>query len=491
MKILLFSPANSDLINAVSVPLGLISIGTYLKNAGHNIKIVDMAVSHISVVKVLREYKPDICGVSVRSSKSVRFALDISKKIRKYNSTIPIVWGGPFCGNAPIELFFETGVIDIICFGEGEITWLDLADYVDEKKELDKIKGIAYKKHNNIIQTDEREFIDLYKVLPADWSLVDVPKYFQYLYGSKKLLYLYYAKGCPAKCTFCYNPYFHRSCYRKKKLETFMFELKQLVENYGLDGFYLADEIAFPQKKDLYEFCDALDNLGVSLRWGCQTRIGAVDKESLRRMYDSGCRWIDFGIESGSKKMLNKIKKNIDYDKIIPTFEWCDEIGLISMTNIIVGLHEETTNDLIESVQIINKIKATTATFGFYCYNFSSEMGWEIYNSGKYTMPTRLADYNKNDFFVNTFPNFSTIPLKDKKVVQGYFMWQQLLKKDISSDTNKFELFFKHIVTVLHRLPYIGLKHIPEALVKTFFPFVRFFIAGNFYKKTLKRYGIE
>lgn len=95
MKILLISPTNSDLLHAVSVPVGLISIGTYLKQAGHEVKIIDLSVSHLSVKKVVKEFKPNICGVSVRSSKSVSFAVDVSKKVHRLG--VPVVWGGPFC----------------------------------------------------------------------------------------------------------------------------------------------------------------------------------------------------------------------------------------------------------------------------------------------------------------------------------------------------------------------------------------------------------
>lgn len=218
MKILLLSPANNDMVSAVSVPMGLLSIGTYLKKSGHCVKILDFAINKINLKKELELFKPDICGVSVRSPKSVSFAIDISKKIKKFNSDLPVVWGGPFCYNAPLEIFFNEEYIDIISFGEGELTWLELAEYAEGKKNLNDIRGIAFRTSDGIERTPDREFIDLENILPVDWSQVDVAKYFQYLFGCEKLLYLYYSKGCSAKCTFCYNYDFHHSCYRKKHL---------------------------------------------------------------------------------------------------------------------------------------------------------------------------------------------------------------------------------------------------------------------------------
>lgn len=491
MKVLLFSPANSDLISSVSIPLGLVSIATYLKKHGNEVRIVDFAVEKISVEKVLKEFQPDICGVSVRSSKSVCFSLDISKKIRRFKKKIPIVWGGPFCYNAPVEQFFKEKVIDIISYGEGEITWLELAEYVNGTRQLGDIKGIAFRDGGKITVTAEREFIDLENILPADWSVIDVTKYFQYLFGAKKLVYLYYAKGCPGRCTFCYNNAHNRNCYRKKSLETFMAELKYLVDNYGIDGFYLADEMIFMHQNELYEFCDALDATGYKLTWGGQTRIGAIDKAGLRRMYDSGCRWMDFGIESGSKRMLKKIKKGIPYELIEPTYEWCDETGIISMANFIIGIPGETVNDLKESVELAKRIKATTITFGLYCYNYTSEMGKEIYEKYKNRLPKKLIDYRKNDFYMNSLPDFSEIPKKDKYIVQGYFMWDQITKRDFSDETMRFDLFKKHIIAVVRQSKFIGLRHMPDVAYRTFLPFFRFFLTTKFCRKTLKKYGLK
>lgn len=489
MRILLISPANSDLIHSVSVPLGLVSIGTYLKNRGHNVKIVDLAISKISVSKVIKSFNPDICGVSVRSSKSVSLAYEVSKKIKKHG--IPVVWGGPFCNQAPVEVFFDSGVIDIISFGEGEMTWIELAEAIEKNQSFDKIKGIAFKQNNNIIKTPDRDFMDLSKVIPCDWSMVDIKKYFQYLYGADKLLYLYMSKGCPGHCSFCYNVEFHHSCLRRKAMDVFIIELKELVENYGLNGFYLADEMAFSRKSDLYKLCDILDSLGYNLTWGFQTRIGALNKDDFKRAYDSGCRWIDFGIETGSPKMIERIGKKIPMDKIIPTFEWCEEIGIITLANFIVGMPGETIEDLKYTVDLAKKLPNNNPTFLLYAYNYGSPMGKEIYNCKKYKLPDSLLKYKLVDVHNNFMPNYSEIPEWDKRVVKGYFSWKQISEKDVSQNIKKYDLLYKHLKTFFKGVSYVGVRHFPEAFLKTFMPFVELFISAKFCKKTLKKYDIE
>ncbi len=488
MRVLLISPSNSDVIHAVSVPLGLISIGTYLKEAGHEVKILDLSVTHRSVKSVIESFRPDLCGVSVRSPKSVLFAIKISKIVKSFG--VPVVWGGSFCDGAPPEHFFETGVIDVLSFSEGEMTWLELAEAFDGKKDFCDIKGIAYKCENGYKKTEQRDFMDLSDVLPADWSLVDVSQYFQYLYGSQKLLYLYLSKGCPGRCSFCYNSEFHRSCYRRKSLDVFMQELRELVENHGMDGFYLSDEMSFMKKEDLYSLCDELDKTGYNLIWGFQTRIGALDEKDFQRAYDSGCRWVDFGIESASPKMIKKIGKNIPLDKIIPTFEMCQKIGIITMSNFILGLPGEDENDIRASVELAKKIPGNVPTFFLYAYNYGTKTGKEIYNSRKYKLPQKLSEYRKADFCFNRLPNFSEVSMWDKKVVQGYFLWKQLVQKDYIEETKSFDLIYKHIRIVSERIRFVDFIHVPEAIIKSLCPFIRFFFSAKFCFKTRKKYGL-
>lgn len=492
MNILLISPGNCDLLHNVSIPLGLVSIGTCLKRAGHNVKIIDLCISHVSIKKVIADFKPDISGISVRSPKQISFALDISRKL--HCSGIPVVWGGPFTNQAPLQQFFDSGVVDILSLSEGEMTWIELADSFAANRPLEEIDGIAFKKNEKIIRTKDREFMDLSKLPPSDWSLIDVSKYYQHLYGAKRLVYVYMSKGCPGHCAFCYNADFHRSCLRRKSLDTFMTELKELINDYEIDGFYLADECAFSKKSELYELCDALDELNRKLIWGFETRVGVLSEEDMQRAYDSGCRCIHFGIESASPEMMKRIGKNIPMDKVIPAFEACNKIGIIPVSTFIIGMPGETVDDLKHTVNFAKKLPSNELSVMLYAYLYNSDFGREIYNSKKYKLPRKLSDYKKVDLFHNRLPNFSQIPTKDLKVVQGYFAWKLLFKKDYSEypeDEKGFVVLYKHIETLFKRLSYINIIHLPEAFIKSGFPFIRFFISATFCKKTRKKYDLD
>lgn len=158
----------------------------------------------------------------------------------------------------------------MVSIGEGEATWFDIVRYYDgEIKNIDDIKGIAYKNENGeVVRTQDRGFIDFSEIPPLDWQLIDVPRYFQSSYSCEKMMYLYAAKGCPFSCTFCYNKEFHKCSYRKRSLDFLLEEIKTLVRDYGMDGVYFADELWCTNRNEMHEICDALKSLDLDFVWG-------------------------------------------------------------------------------------------------------------------------------------------------------------------------------------------------------------------------------
>lgn len=491
MKLLFIMPYNCDLLHAVSLPLGLMSIATNLKKHGHEVKIFDMSVSHSSVIKAFDSFSPDIVGISVGSVKHLDGAVSISKKLHKKG--VPIVWGGTFCDVADPKVLLSNRCVDALSFCEGEGTWLEIADTFENSRSFEGIKGMAYRDNDgNVVLTPDRDFVDLTSLPMLDFSLVDVNAYSQYLYGCKNLMYVYLSKGCPARCTFCTNQMTHRCTYRRRKLEHFIEETRILVNEYGVDGLYFGDEVCFLTKDQVYEVCDAFSEAGFSFHWGFQTRIGILSEKEFQYAYDHGCRWIDFGIESGNPEQLQRMKKGIPYEKIIPTFEICDRIGIISLANFIVGLPEETCEQLQDTVNLAKSIKATQCTFLQFCISPRTEMGKMIFEKELVKNPIKkISDYKKIDFFISRAGNVSKIPKKELEVIQSFFLWQAIFKKDYKESAMSYDLFIKHIKTLLRRLSFLSPKHAFTCLLEFGYLGMRFFCDTHFHPGIIKKYNLK
>ena len=490
MKALFVVPYNLDLIHAVSVPLGVLSISTYLNANGFETKICDLSVSHDSIRSVVKDYQPDIVGVSLCSVKHLDGAIHVSKTLHRLG--LRVVWGGPFCDVADESVLLNTGYPDYISFSEGEATWLEIMQRLAEGRTLEGCLGMAYLKDGKAVHTPDREFLDLTQLPELDYSLVDVPAYKQYLYGCDNLVYVYLSKGCPAHCTFCTNQLSHRCQYRRRSLAQFMHEAEVLVKQYGVNGMYFSDELCFFDKEQLHEVCDAFDASGLSFRWGFQTRIGVLGEEEFHRAYQSGCRWIDFGVESGNREQLRRMKKGIPYDKIEPTFRWCEEAGIISLANFIIGLPHETEAQLRDTLALASRIHSTQNSFFKFCISPNTVMGKEAIGEGLITYPIKkITDYRKIDFFRSKTENCSDVPTKELDVIQSFFLWKAIFRKEYGQETKSFDLLLKHIQTMLKRLSFLDPRCQILALTDLVAIFARFFLDTHLYPSIRKKYGLR
>lgn len=488
MNVLLVFPSTGYYTRALSNPLGLLSIGSHLKRVGHNVKIFDRCVDGSSLKKVLDDFRPDIVGVSVMSSRGIKDAVKVSKAVKERN--ICVAWGGQMPSMQP-ELVLENDFVDYVMIGEGEFTFEELIEAVEHKREIESVDGIAFCRNGEIVKTHFREFADLKEMPVTDWSLIDVEKYLQPYLGCQRMIYLYSSKGCPCRCSFCSNACFHRSTHRKRPNEYVIEEIKYLIENHGVDGVYFSDELWCLKRSDMLDFCQRVHDNDLHFRWGVQLRIGLFNEEDFRVMYEAGCRWVFFGIESGSKEMLDAIHKNIDYEKIIPTFEYMKRIGYTTVASFIVGYPDETADQLRDTVSLLNSISASLTPV----FHFTPLPGTELYDkaiaSGNYKPALSLEELSKVVATESVGKNLSKVPTRDLRVIRSWYHWKSFSNKDALDSEKSFE-FAKQ--TILSGLNSISQKGIISFFVDGFSAFCEFiyvFWFSHVYRNIIKKYGLS
>ena len=490
MNVLLINPSVGYYTRTMSTPLGLLSIGSYLKQFGHRIRLYDRCVEKAKLKKILKEFSPDIVGVSVMSSRGIKDAVRISKEIKAAGLTV--VWGGQL-PSLQLELVIKNDFVDIASFGEGEETWAELLDHIANNEEIDDVLGIAYKKNGEIMRNPCRPFTDLGKLPVTDWSLIDVSKYMQQYLGCKKMMYLYSSKGCPGHCAFCPNVNYHKSTHRDRPNEQVVTEIKYLMEHYGLDGVYFSDEVWRIKRSEMQDFCRRIKEEGLQtrLQWGVDLRVGIFNEEDYRLMYDAGCRWIFFGIESGSREMQRRIHKNINYDAIKPTIELLNHIGFTTMASFIVGFPDETEDQLRETTKMINELPLGLTPI----FHFTPLPGTELYDDlvaqGRYRLPETLDDISHIIATESLGINYSRVPDTDLKVIKNWFIWKSFTNKTAIHDGKSFEFARQ---TIRSGLNTIAMKGALNFIVNGFAAlneFLYVFFYSHMYPKVKEKYGLK
>lgn len=498
MNVLLIAPKLQFNIDTPPMPLGLLAIGTHLKKLGYNVKIFDRSMQSTTLTNLYNDFSPDIIGVSIISTRMLKDAIVVSKFFK--NRDIPVVWGGIFASEIP-EIILKESFVDYVSIGEGEKTWEEIICYLEKKQSISEIAGLAYKENGKVIINSERKFLSPEEIPSIDYSLINIDEYTND-YGSdigRKMVWLYTAKGCPHQCTFCYNKAFNKCLYRRRPTESYMNEVKYLIEETPTDSIFFADEIWCHSKKDLRQRCEEIKNSGIDFTWGCFMNVGVLDREDFEYMYECGCRLIYFGIESGSQNILDKVKKPIKIDLAVSEIKACFEAGIAPFVSFIIGFPDESEEDLRKTVKILEKVSFYGKLF---CYFYIPYVGSELFNDltnkGKLRNIKNLDDINMN-FPFNTIikdssRNLSKVPTKDLNLIYSYSLLWSFYNKPklqncsnlITATINGVSEFFSH-----NNDGGYDKKKLLVFIFGVIYTYGTAVLRAFFYRKTAKKYDLK
>ncbi len=432
MNVLLINPNFDPKMQSYSrmsgMPLGILSIATYLNKNGHRAAVVDRFLDHTPLDVLFERYKPDIIGIALIGNVTIHDMVEIGNYFHKKGVKVAV--GGPHASIIP-ELILQDGCADYVVIGEGEQTWLELTEALERSDSVGDVKGIAYLSDTNeTVFTEERPFMDLSLLGPTDFSLLPHPEnYFQTSYCYEKMLYLYHSKGCTGNCTFCFNSFFHRCKRRVRPVNDLLDEIEYLMDSAGMKTVYFSDELWGVYKDEREAFFQELEKRKLSLIWGCQTRIGVLKKDDLQKMYDHGCRWIMFGVEAPPGRLAEFTNKKLPYKLLPETLLYCKEIGIITNISFIINYPHETEQDLKDTVQYALSLSPTFYSIHFF-YPLEKSVLYDLVVRENLFIPPKTlneaADTLRSEQVISTFSEVKDI---DYKVIRSCFLLQALLTK--------------------------------------------------------------
>lgn len=489
MNVLLISPAMKNYRRTSEIPMALVSIATYLTQCGHTVKVIDRLVKVTNIETIVKDFKPDFVGVTLMYVKTIDDARVCSKISQKYGAKV--VWGGHLASDAH-EIILKEDYVDFVIMGEGEFAWDELLQTYKSGEEYSSIRGLAYKYNGRTVINECRNFCNLADIPPMDFSFVNPKDYFQSYNFCRRQVHLYTSKGCPGRCAFCFNPHFHNSTHRKRPIEHVISEVRCLVNEHGADGIYFEDEILRTNSKDIAEICEAFKNSGLDFVWGCKMRIGVLNLEDFRIMYDCGCRWIFFGVESASEEMCRSIHKGIKMDDVRSDISSCAKAGILPVSSFIVGLPDETSEQLKETVKMAKSLKESVIFCGYFVLWFASEYYDKFIVEGRITPAETLDDLNEYPIIDDYFKvNYSNTPTRDLKVVRAYLLWWSFKTKSPSQDDSGYSLMkkaFKESFGTVSRMGFVGFA---AEIYSAFYVAMSFGVNLFFFPKIKRKYGLK
>ena len=344
-----------------------------------------------------------LVGFSVLTCYQIISSLNLSKKIRKINKNIPIVWGGvhpTMC----IEQTLESPFVDYIIKQEGEETLYEFTKYLmgESDKELSQIKGVCWQEKDRVIINEDREFVDI-NSLPFPYSTEKTREFLikyntistNYSEKTVEAVGMELSRGCPYSCKFCYNRFFNKNITRIKSIDKIETELKILKDQYNVQevGFY-DDSLCGGNRKRVEEVCDLIQKLGI--KWQSAIRANYIDDKMAERLDNSNCTHVFVGLESNRDSILKKLRKGITREIVYKSIRTLSKHKTYISYSVIIGYPGETREDLNNLLDFVDEIRKLHPNSGIAVQPFLPLPGTDLYQESVdlgFTPPSKLEGW--------------------------------------------------------------------------------------------------
>lgn len=309
-------------------------------------------------IKEIMEQKPDVIGFSVMSD-NWAWALSMAKEVKKRLPETPIIMGGIHPTSLP-EKVIRHDFVDFVCLGEGEAATAELLTALKENKPTNNIPNIYTIQNNILYKNEPRNFCEDLDSLP----LPDTDLYFDQYKGFMRPIYMTMSsRGCPYKCTYCYNSHLMQTYKGKGKYlrqftpQRFIEELKYAKQKYKPKRIAFVDDVFTLNIEWMREFFK-LYKEEINLPFGCLVHPLMVDEEKIKLLKDGGCTVVGMGIqtvnETIKKTIIDRPETNAQVAEKIALFK---KYGILTFVDFIFGIPNETEEDALNAARFVARTK--------------------------------------------------------------------------------------------------------------------------------------
>lgn len=399
-------------------PIALKYIQVLLINKGYLVKLIDAWVKPIFLdrfTSYIISLPVDVIVIYINT-----FVYEVSLKfinLIKKNKDILIIGIGQDVTAKPERYKLNDSPFDIILPGESECEIVEIIEKLNNGEPKEKIKGYYCLQEELNIPTSP----DLNKMPFLIWSKDELREY-RFIYPlrvNKKVIcsYVISSRGCPYKCIFCSTAV--RKSYGEKIILRDASKVVDEIENltkFGVNVVSFEDDNFAASRGHVISICEEIKKRKLKIKWVSQVRIDGMDYDLLKMMKDAGCVLLLFGVESGSQRiieLLKKTKSDINWkEKANETFNLAKKAGIATCALFIIGNPTETENEVGESIQLAKKLRPDLIKVHFFTPYSGSEAYKQFQNI--INIDKELKMYHYGEPLVNV-SNMSDKALKQKQ----------------------------------------------------------------------------
>lgn len=378
---------------SVFFPLGLAYLAAAVEKTGkYEIKILDALIEgdfttgipinggeelrygllDQDVAAVIREFAPDVVGVSALFSALEYDMANICALAKEVNPQVVTVVGGAHPGANAAEILEKYSSVDFVCIGEAEESFIEFLDIIQHDEPLSKLDGFGFRVDGKVQVNPKEKFIwDLDTIAYPARHLFNMQKYLDdaaphATFRQRPFTQMISSRGCPYKCTFCAIENHWGEKQRLRSPENVLGEIDELVNKYGVRELHFEDDNFTFDNDRAMKILDGMIQRKYNLSWNVPSGIAAttLSTELLEKMKESGCYSVSLAIESGNQRVVSKImRKPISLRTVPALVKKIREIGMDARGFFIIGYPGETKENIRETIDFARKIELDWAYF--------------------------------------------------------------------------------------------------------------------------------
>lgn len=323
------------------------------------------------VRKSIANYHPEVVGITMHTG-TFKSSRNVARIAKELDGDTLVVVGGTHPTLDP-EGTLRCGDFDRVVRGEGEITMLELVEGVAEKDVL----GLSYRNQGGeIVHNPDRPFIQ-------DLDCLPFPSRDAFLRPEEHDLgYIITGRGCPFACTYCASPAKWKRTVRYRSVGNVIAEIKDVLNRFAPPTFYFVDDTLTIDKRRTKALCRRIIEEKLDIKWRCDTRADRLDRELVSLMKDAGCIRVKIGVESGSERVLQAIRKGVTKQQIREAAALVKEFEIPLTVYLMVGFPTETSEDVRETIEFAKELDAEYYSLSVLAPYYGTQIYEEAHRNG-------------------------------------------------------------------------------------------------------------
>lgn len=439
MRVLMIQTPSVESITSERVyPIGIVILATYLKQAGHEVELLDMNLpaDPFGVLKeTLLNFRPELVGLSLRNidplaNKTSSLVPPFVVAARMVSALLPEAWivaGGTGFSLFPERIMAEAADIDYGIIGEAEKSFPLLLETLEKPVPL---PGLCVREGDGVRIIPPAGDFEMGQYIAPCREMLS-PELYKGINNYVPTLGIETKRGCPLNCAYCVYPKLQGKRLRCRQPKAVVDEMEFLRQEYGVKDFHFNDPVVNIPPGHLETICQEIIRRKLHITWTGFFREDLLDEEKVRLYEASGCSCFSFSPDGLCQESLDVLGKNLKVEDILRAGKLASHTNVCTMYHFMVNVPGESEKTIKNGIELIDRL--------YEMHEVNRNLGTIVFNNIRIMPGTPIEQmarlqgviHPETDLLYPTYYNpspYETLRyrLETYHLQRNVFMWQKV-----------------------------------------------------------------